>query len=179
MIYNTADNVADEIWLDFHVAGLPQKGKFKLNGTAQGASGTAMVENISSSDYYIDTDYGLAPFTSSYAGISACRKGAGELNDGIQLYTHITLESLKILPGAATTIGGNTTDSIYVKVILHHDYMQFESYRTDPETWADPDVPEYAWDIKPGTNTPADADDWNENWTLAGYRYTGYPEDRP
>lgn len=179
LIYNTAANVADEIWLDFHIAGLPQKGKIKLNGTSQEASGTATVENISSSEYYIDTDYGLAPFDPGYEGYFRVPESAGELNEGIQLYTRMTLESLKILPKAATTIGGNTADSVYIKVKLHHDYMQFESYQTDPETWADPDVSEYAWAIKPGTNTPADADEWDENWTLAGYRYTGYPEDRP
>jgi hypothetical protein len=165
MIYNTAANVSDEIWLDFEVAGLPQKGKIKLSGTAQEASGTATVENVSSSYYY---SLSSAPAT-----------GAGQLKDGLQLYTRITLESLKITPKAATTIGGNVADSFYAKVILHHDYIQYESYRTDPETWDDPDVPEYAWAVKPGTNTPADADDWNETWTLTGYRYTGYPEDRP
>jgi hypothetical protein len=179
MIYNTAANVSDEIWLDFEVAGLPQKGKIKLSGTAQEASGTATVENISSSDYLIDTEYGLAPFSSGYESYFRVPEKAGELNDGIKLYTRMTLESLKITPKAATTIGGNTADGIYVKVILHHDYIQFESYRTDPETWDDPDVPEYAWAVKPGTNTPADADDWDETWTLTGYRYTGYPEDRP
>jgi hypothetical protein len=60
---------------------------------------------------------------------------------------------------------------------MHHDFMQFESYETPEEEWEDPEVPEFAWRVKPGTNTPATAEDWDENWTLAGYRYTGMPED--
>jgi len=32
--------------------------------------------------------------------------------------------------------------------------------------------------VKSGSNTPAAAEDWDEHWTLSGYRYTGMPEDR-
>ncbi|MDR0566297.1 MAG: hypothetical protein LBG47_04565 [Prevotellaceae bacterium] len=177
MIYNTASNVANEIWIDFAVAGSPQKGKFKVTGTPAEALCSENAENISSSSYSIDTDYGLAPFDPSYAAYFRVPTAAGERNDGIQQYTYITLDVLKILPGAATSIGGNTVDSIYLKVTLHHDYMEFESQQTDPKTWEDPSIPEYEWVIKPGTNTPADPDEWDEHWTLAGYRYTGYPED--
>ncbi|MDR0687062.1 MAG: hypothetical protein LBF55_00050 [Prevotellaceae bacterium] len=177
LIYNTAANLSDEIWLDFSVAGLPQKGKLKVTGASAEAVGTTTVENVSSHSYYIDTDYGLAPFESNYAGYFRVPTAAGEFNDGIQLYTRITLDNLKILSGAATSTGGNVADSIYLRVTLHHDYMQFESRQTDSENWADPNVPEYEWAVKPGSNTPADAADWDEHWTISGYRYTGYPED--
>lgn len=178
MIYNTADNVPNEVWLDTEVAGQHIKGKFKLTGDPSNFSSTETVDNIASDSYYIDTDYGLAPFTASYASYFRVPTAAGQLNDGIQLYTRITLLEGKILPNAATSIGGNTSDSIYVKTVMHHDFMQFESYEIPEEEWDDPDVPEFAWRVKPGTNTPATAEDWDETWTLAGYRYTGLPEDR-
>ncbi|MDR3367475.1 MAG: hypothetical protein LBO71_10995 [Prevotellaceae bacterium] len=177
MIYNTAANVANEIWLDLSVAGLPQKGKFKVTGTPREALCAENAENISSHSYYIDTEYGLAPFEPSYASYFRVPTATGELNEGIQLYTYITLDTLKILPGAATSIGGNAADSIYLKVTMHHDYVKFESRELARKDWADPDVPEYEWVVKAGSNTPADPADWDEHWTLAGYRYTGYPED--
>ncbi|MDR0415083.1 MAG: hypothetical protein LBH84_06675 [Prevotellaceae bacterium] len=177
LIYNTAANVGNEIWLDFSAAASPQKGKFKVTGTPAESLCTETAENISSHSYYIDTDYGLAPFDPSYAGYFRVPTAPGEANDGIQLYTFITLDTLKILPGAATSIGGNVVDSIYIKVTLHHDYMEFESREKPVDEWDDPAIPEYEWVVKPNSNTPADADDWDEHWTLAGYRYTGYPED--
>ena len=178
MFYNTADNVSDEIWLDTEVAGQHIKGRFKLTGSPSSFKGNEIAENIASDSYYIDTDYGWAPFSSGYAGYFRVPTAAGQLNDGVQLYTRITLLEGQILPEAATSIGGNTTDSLYVTSIMHHDFVQFESYRTPEEEWDDAEVPEYAWRVKPGTNTPATAADWDEHWTLAGYRYTGMPEDR-
>jgi hypothetical protein len=136
------------------------------------------VRIFASVTYYIDNDYGLAPFSPGYEGFFRVQTAAGQLNDGIQLYTRVTLEEGKIIPKGATTIGGNTSDSVYVKIILHSDLVQFESYTLPEDEWEDPQVPEYAWRLKPGSNTPAPAADWDEHWTLAGYRYTGFPEDR-
>ena len=177
MFYNTADNVTNEIWLDTEVAGQHIKGKFKLTSDPSSFKGNETVNNIASDSYYIDTDYGLVPFSALYASYFRVPTSAGQLNDGVQLYTRITLLEGNILPKAATSIGGNTSDSLNVKTIMHHDFMQFESYETPEEEWEDPEVPEFAWRVKPGTNTPATAEDWDENWTLAGYRYTGMPED--
>ncbi|GHU66048.1 hypothetical protein FACS1894123_12030 [Bacteroidia bacterium] len=178
MIYNTAANTSDEIWVEFSIAGFHQKGKFKLKGNSADAAGVETVENnISTDTYYIDTDYGLAPFDPSYAAYFRVPSAADELNDGVNLYTRITLDTLKIIPQAATTIGGNTSDSIYVKFTLHHDYMLFVSQAIPEEDWEDPAVPEYEWVIKPGSNSPADPADWDEHWAVSGYRYTGFPED--
>ena len=178
MFYNSATNVADEIWMDTEVAGQHIKGKFKLTGDPSSFKGNETVENIASDSYYIDTDYGWAPFSSNYAQYFRVPTAAGQLNDGIQLYTRITLEEGKILPGAAISIGGNVSDSVYVKTIMHHDFVKFESYQIPEKDWEDPEVPEFAWRVKAGSNTPATAADWDEHWTLTGYRYTGMPEDR-
>jgi len=179
MIYNTAANVKDEIWIETTVAGEPIKGKFKISGDASDFKGIAPeVENANNGGtILIDTDYGWAPFTPSYAGYFRVPTAAGQVNDGVQLYTRVTLVEGKVIPKGATTIGGNVSDSVYVKTVMHHDYVQFVSYQLPKEEWADPDVPEFGWQLKAGSNTPADADGWDETWTLAGYRYTGFPED--
>lgn len=179
MIYNSAANTSDEIWIETHVAGESVKGKFKITGNASGFKGaTAEVENVNSATFYIDTDYGLAPFDDSYADYFRVPTAAGQLNDGVQLYTRITLVEGKITPNGATTIGGNTSDAIYIKTVMHHDFVEFISYLLPEDEREDPEVPEFGWKLREGSNTPADDYDWDETWTLEGYRYTGFDEDR-
>lgn len=173
MIYNSAANVKDEIWIDTHVAGAAVKGKFKITGDASGFKGAdAESKNIKALTSYIYVD-GKVYNPATYEKPTA----AGQLVGGIQLYTRITLVEGKVTPKGATTIGGNVSDGVYIKTIMHHDYVQFVSYQASEEDWEDADVPEFAWELKEGSNTPADSDGWDETWTLEGYRYTGYPED--
>lgn len=174
MIYNTSDNKENEIWIQFSVAGESIKGKFNLTGNFNAfTDSTTQVENIDSNTVYAFDNAGNI-INVAGLGVPA---SAGLIADGVQLYTRITLIEGKILPKSATTIGGNISDSLYIKAILHHDYIEFESYEIDPADWDDPNVPEFDWQVKAGSNTPADDDGWDETWTLAGYRYTGYPED--
>lgn len=178
MIYNSAANVKDEIWIDTKVAGAAVKAKFKITGDASGFKGaTTEAKNVNSGSLLIDTDAGLAPFTDAYASYFRVPTAAGQLNDGIQLYTRATLVEGKVVPKGATTIGGNISDGVSIKMVMHHDYIQFISYLLPEEEWEDPSVPEFAWQLKEGSNTPADSDGMDETWTLEGYRYTGYPED--
>ncbi|MCL1936891.1 MAG: hypothetical protein FWF52_00655 [Candidatus Azobacteroides sp.] len=178
MIYNTAANVGDEIWIDTHVAGESVKGKFKITGDAAGFKAANDAQNVSTTTLLIDTeDYGPIPFEDIYAEYFRVPTTAGQLIDGVQLYTRITLVEGKIIPKGATTIGGNISDSVYLKTILHSDYIQFVSYQLPEGEWEKEDVPEFGWKLKEGSNTPADEDGWDETWTLSGYRYTGLPED--
>ncbi|WP_419033707.1 lipid-binding protein, partial [Dysgonomonas gadei] len=173
MIYNSAANVKDEIWIETHVAGAAVKGKFKITGDASAFKGaTAEAKNVSTLLSYIYVN-GNFYNPATYAKPTA----VGQLIDGIQLYTRITLVEGKVTPKSATTIGGNISDGVYIKTIMHHDYVQFIGYQTSEDDWEDPNVPEFAWQLKAGSNTPADSDGMDETWTLEGYRYTGYPED--
>lgn len=173
MIYNSAANVKDEIWIQARVAGATIKGKFKITGDASDFKGVdANVANVKSSTFYILVDgdfYNPATYKKPTA--------VGQLVDGIQLYTRVTLVEGKVIPKGATTIGGNVSDSVYVKTVMHHDYIQYIGYQTPEDTWKVAGVPEFAWKVKEGSNTPADNDGMNETWTLSGYRYTGMPED--
>lgn len=173
MIYNSAANAKDEIWIQARVAGAAIKSKFKITGDASGFKGVEdNIANIKSSIFYIIADGNFVSPT-SYTKPTA----ADQLVDGIQLYTRVTLVDGKVIPKGATTIGGNVSDSVYIKTIMHHDYVKFISYKTAEETWKVPGVAEYAWKVKSGSNTPADSDGMDETWTLSGYRYTGMPED--
>ncbi|MDR1502847.1 MAG: hypothetical protein LBT43_10375 [Prevotella sp.] len=173
MIYNSAANVKDEIWIETHVAGAAVKGKFKITGDASGFKGaTAEAKNVSTLLSYIYVN-GNFYNPATYAKPTA----VGQLIDGIQLYTRITLVEGKVTPKSATTIGGNISDGVYIKTIMHHDYVQYIGTLVPEKDWKVPGVPEFVWELKDGSNTPADADGWDETWTLEGYRYTGYPED--
>jgi hypothetical protein len=179
LIYNTAANVKDEIWIETQIAGEPIKARFKLTGDATSFTDSlTIVENVNNAGtFYIDTDYGLAPFISSYADYFRVPTAVGQLNDGVQLYTRVTLKEGKVISKGAITIGGNVSDSIYLKTVMHHDYVQFISYQLPEDEWKVAGVPEFGWKLKEGSNSPADEDGWDETWTLSGYRYTGYPED--
>jgi len=179
MIYNSAANVKDEIWIEMNLFGEPVKSKFKITGDASGFKGVdTQLENVNEI-YYIDTDYGFAPFRDEYKSYFRVPTSAGLINEGVMLYPRVTLIEGKVIPKGATTIGGNVSDSIYVKVAAYSDYVTFISYELSADKWEKPDVPEYGWKIKEGSNVPTNGDtDWDHTWTLSGYRYTGYPEDR-
>ena len=180
MLYNSAKNEINDIWLDTEVAGLPIKGNFEVTGNSSEFKADEIAKNVSSNTFYMFTPTGsLASFTQANAtGYYGAPKSAGILIDGVQLYSRISLLEGKIIPKAATSIGGNTADSVYVKTIIHSDYVNIESYQTPATDWKVPGVAEFAWRVKSGSNTPAPGEDWDEHWTLSGYRYTGMPEDR-
>ncbi len=177
LIYNTSSNTANEIWIESTVATLPWRSKFKLTGNPSDFSCADTVENVKSETYLIDTEDGLVLFTPENEDDFRVPTEAGQLNDGVQLYTRVTLLGGNILSKSATSIGGNVVDSVYLRLVMHHDYMQFESEEKPQLEWADPNIPEYEWVVKAGSNTPADEDGWDEHWTYSGYRYSGFPED--
>lgn len=168
LVYNTASNTPDEVWIDTHVYGEHVKTKIKLTGDHTSFQGTGEAVNTDSPIYYIVN----GNLSSSLAAPNA----SGLTNLALDMYSRVTFKEGKILPNAATTIGGNPSDSIYMKFVLHTDQLTYESYQLPEEDWATPGVPSFAWRVKEGSRIPATIWD-DENWTLSGYRYTGYPED--
>ncbi|MFV0267671.1 MAG: lipid-binding protein [Draconibacterium sp.] len=179
LLYNSAANVENEIIIDTHVAGHALKGKFSLAGTPlEFSAEEVVVENISRSAELSDNDF----YVLNESGTPVARPsglGTPDTADveypGVQLYSRLSLLGGNIRPDGATTIGGNTSDSIYVKVKTYCDFVTIESYLLPEEEWNKPDVPEYAWRLK--ENSRSNASGWEENWTFSGYRYTGFPED--
>ncbi len=172
MLYNTAANVQNEIWLETHIAGVHIKVKTVLTGASAAFNGTGEIQNIVRTYLYGEDESRKGKdLTSTLAAPTA----AGLTHPGYDLFSRISVGEGKILPKAATTIGGNPSDSFNLKMILHTDKILFESYQIPKEEWGNPDVPEFAWRIRESSRTPLN--DWDEHWTLEGYRYTGYPED--
>jgi hypothetical protein len=58
---------------------------------------------------------------------------------------------------------------------MYSGFLVVESYEISSAQWTDPSVPEYDWRVKEGSRRNADG--FEEHWMLAGYRYTGLPED--
>jgi len=198
MIYNSAANVADEIIIETNVAvvineykdgdftirelvdeGYHVKGKFKITGNSSSFKGSGAVWNLYSNPNLAAGEY-LIIFAGRYYWYTNTFFDDGDVGEefeAIHLYSRLSMEESKITPMGATTIGGNKSDGLNMKITTYCDHLIVESYPTSQDTWADPNVPEYAWRVKEGSRKNADG--WEEHWTFTGYRYTGYPEDDP
>ena len=172
-VYNTAANTPNEIWVravrilpsDYGV--YPMLAKLNITGSPEAFSAPITPNTNNGNHYYVVTadDDWLLPTSADARSLIT---QAGETIGGAWEYTKVTLEEGKILTGAATTLGGNKADSIYLKFKLQVDEITWESYAPNP---AAPTT--YAWRIVPGSNTYA----YDETWILSGWRYTGFPED--
>lgn len=177
MIYNSATDIENEIIIDFSLAGNPLKGKFNVSGTSASFSASGIVvENLSRTvleddDYYVTENGSPVGYPSDLETPTE----AGTEYTGMQIYARLSLEEGKVIPEGATTIGGNVSDSAYVKVTAYHDYLIIESYQLPEDEWDSPETPKFGWRVKDGSRTNADGQE--EHWTLSGYRYTGFPED--
>ncbi|MDR0560137.1 MAG: hypothetical protein LBG92_08190 [Prevotellaceae bacterium] len=175
-IYNSAANVADEIWIDDVLGKIPLKCKFRLNGSPASFSSVAVAENIKSLYYIYNNVSGkYVKFTSDNKEDFPVATAVGQTAAGISEYIRASIQEGKILPKLATSPGGNVTDSVYVSFVLQSETVDFVSELVPEIDWKTPGVPEYGWKVKDGTNVPAP--DLTENWVVSGYRYTGYPED--
>jgi hypothetical protein len=180
MIYNSAANVANEIIIDTHIVGFPIKGKFKVDGNSLAFKAEQPVANISRSAEFahFDDDMYLVNAQGTpiaYPSDLGNPEGVGEEYDAVQIYSQLSLGKGNITPQGAKTIGGNTSDGVHLEITLYSEFLIIESYELPKEKWIDPAVPEYSWRVKEGSRHNADG--WEEHWTLAGYRYTGLPED--
>lgn len=187
MIYNSATNVENQIIIDSYVAidadagtSFHVKGKFDVNGNISGFKASTISANIARSEtlnddefYVVDDDGNPVEYPSDLPTPTK----AGEEYRGMQLYSLVSLDEGKIILKGATTIGGNTSDSIYVAVTTYAEYLTIESYQTPEASWAVSGVPEFDWRIKDGSRTTYEAS--KEHWKFDGYRYTGFPEDDP
>ena len=181
MIYNSAANVANEIIISTHIDDEAIRGKFQITGTPANFSGVnektlnlAQGTALTTGNVYYRVNAAGNPSAVPPSGNPG---SAGIEYNGVQMYCRLSLDSGKITPNGATTIGGNKSDGVLLEVTLYSEYLIFESYETPQATWANPGVPEFAWRVKDGSRTPANK--FEVQCKLDGYRYTGFPEDRP
>ena len=161
-IYNTSANVANEVWIN-NVSGsgygLAFKAKLSLTGNPESFTSPEEVNTQSEFDNLPNT----AP------------TALGQTASGFEWYARIKVLEGKILPKAGTSIGGNTVDSIYLKITFLSDDVTFVSVAKPEALWAVPGTPEYEWQRDPAQSIYDSSSD--ETYVFKGYRYSGYPED--
>ena len=162
-IYNTADNVQNVIWLDDHEDMFPLKSKFQLTGDATSFK--------SSSDDFATLDNNI--YSTEDLPSPAPTATGQTVTEDEKWYIKATLLEGKIIPGAATSVGGNVSDSLYIKIKLYSGTATYTSYEIAEALRADPKVPEFRWRFTSATHDPS----MDEVYVIGGYRYTGMPED--
>jgi len=162
MIYNTSDNVANEIWYEnFDAGGYHIKSKFFLNGTSESFQSSSM-------------DFDNLPNNEPAIGAPSVKpSGLGESVTVERDYIRNAIEDGAIIKNAATTVSGHAVDSIYLKFKMLSGTVKFTSYSVPVEERADPEVEQFDWLYESATydNT------LDESYVLAGHRKTGFSED--
>ena len=163
-LYNSSANLANEMWIDDFQTIFPLKTKINFSGTtANFASVETDFNKLTDNQYAFS-----APSTSPTA------EGETYVIDGnSSRYLRAILLEGKITPDGYTTKGGNVTDAIRLKIKLYVGSLTFTSYKTPEAGWANPNVPEFAWELTGMEHTP----ELDETYIIEGYRYTGYSED--
>lgn len=159
-IYNTSSNEANNVWIDEGSA-FP----FKCKQTLTGDPTAFASESLNFDDLENSVPAVALPTSKPTA--------AGQETTVARYAVRVGVEDAKILKGAATTIGGNAADSLYMEVIIYSGNVTFTSYEKPQSLWADPLVPEYGWEL---TSVAYD-NTLDESYIIAGHRYTGFPED--
>jgi hypothetical protein len=162
-LYNTAENIPNNVWIDDHGSIFPLKSKFVFSGNASAFKSVTedfaqLPENILS--------------TEDVPSVDPTAAGQTYVEEE-QWYIKAAILEGKILPGAATSIGGNQADSLYMKIRLYSGAATFTSYEIPVALRADPEVPEFAWKFTSAVPNP----EMEETYVIGGYRYTGMPED--
>lgn len=163
-IYNSAADVATEIWLDDADQYFPFKAKLSISGspssfasTAPGVNTIAINENM--------------PGTVLGAGVlDTVLAKHGKSNSPVE----VAIASAQIIKDGAQSIGGNTADALNIELKLTYGYIVYESVVKARNLWADSTVAEYGWEYRsviPVSSTV-------KNYSIKAYRYTGMPEDK-
>ena len=129
-IYNTAANVANEIWLDDMKALFPLKSKFFLEGTPAGFSSAQLAYEQLTDNLY---SYELPGDTPEADGESVTEE---------RYYLRAAIYDGKITKGGYTTKGGNLTDAISFKIKIYSGTATFTSYILPESVQYDPELDE-------------------------------------
>lgn len=162
-IYNTSDNLPNIVWIEDGEAVFPLKSKFTLTGDASSFK--------SASEDFAQLDNNIV---STEEQPKPAPTAAGQTIDVEEKeYIRASILEGKILPDAATSPGGNKTDSLYIKIKLYSGTATYTSYEVPVVLRKDPEKAEFAWKFQSATHNP----DLDEVYVIGGYRYTGFPED--
>ena len=164
-LYSTSANKADEMWIDDFQSLFPMKSKIFFTGT------TSDFKSVSTN--YDDLPVNL--YSQDFPKNAPTAEGQTYVtkdHDDIR-YLKVALLEGKITKNGFTTKGGNVTDAIRLKVKLYSGSLTFTSYKKPEAEWANPTTPEYAWEFKEMEYIP----EYDEEYIIEGYLYTGFDED--
>ncbi|PKQ65935.1 hypothetical protein BZG02_01100 [Labilibaculum filiforme] len=161
-IYNTEANVDNEVWFTDHGKWLEITSKFFLNGDASSFAS----KSLSYDDLPLNNSMVKVPTTKPTAAGETVVKNIWGAKTG--------LVEGKVLQKAATTIGGNVADSIYMKVVFLYGDVTFKSQEVPEAYRANPDVAEFEWIFD---SSVYDTSSTDETYIYSGHRYTGFSED--
>ena len=163
MIYNTASNVANEVWIDDEENAFPLKSKFTFTGNSLSfKSSTEDFAALTNNIYSVDNDLPTPAPTAVGQSVTEERG-----------YVRAVILEGKILPKQATTIGGNTADSLYLKIKLLSGEVTYISYEVPLALRQDPEKEEFKWKYSTATYDSS----LDEVYVISGHRYTGFDED--
>lgn len=162
LIYNTNENIKNNIWIDDTHEEIPLKSKFTLSGDA------SMFQ--SSTSVFAD----LEDNTLGEIGIPTTAPTAAdeETTAAVTNIKSVILEG-KILPKAGTTTSGNPVDSIYIKINMLSGNATYRSAEVPVADRTDPLVAEFEWVYQGVTQDET----LNDTIVISGHRKTGFPED--
>lgn len=162
-IYNTVNDVANELWITDHGKVLEITSKFFLTGDASNfASESFEFDDLPLNISMVKEDFEPKPTALEQDTVMNIWGAKTALVEGV------------ILPKAMTTIGGNVTDSIYMKVVFMYGDVTFKSEEVPEAYRADPEVAEFKWVIESSAYDTTSSDD---TYVYSGHRYTGFSED--
>lgn len=162
-IYNTTNDVPNELWISDHGKYLELTSKFFLTGDVSSfTSKSREFDDLTLNSSTVSEDFTPKP---TAIGETVTKKIWG---------AKAALVEGKILPKAMTTAAGNVADSIYMKVVFMQGDVTFTSVEVPEAYRADPEVAEFKWTIE---SSAYDATSTDETYVYSGYRYTGFPED--
>ena len=160
--YNTSANVENEIFIDDHDKYFEMRSKFSLDGDYTNFKSKSIV---------------FADLTDNEKAL-VVPTGKPLKLDTITVLDRSNIRAAivegKLIAKGATTLGGNVTDSLYVKMALYSGTVSFKSFSVPVEYRANPDKEEFAWEFESVVHDVTK----DEIVIIAGHRFTGFAEDK-
>lgn len=159
--YNTSANVENEIFIDDHDKYFEMRSKFSLDGDFTNFKSKSLVfADLTDNEKTLVVPSGKPLKLDTITAIDRSNIRAAIVEG-------------KIIAKGATTLGGNVTDSLYVKMTLYSGTVNFKSVSVPVEYRANPDKEEFEWELVSVVHDETK----DETVTIAGHRFTGFSED--
>jgi len=168
-IFNTAANLPNEVWIDDIAKKFPFKCKFNLTGNSESFKSKSLnFADLNDNTITTVKDYGFTlPTVKPLAANETVTEPRG--------YLRCAVTEGKIIRNAATTLGGNKADSIFIRVRLYSGSVTFVSYSIPVAQRVNPNIEEFAWKFSTMNYDPVAYPD--EYYVISGHRFTGLIED--